>query len=153
VNKQIEIKKGSEVLDLVDPFYEKHGSQGRARPDDLFFLYFEDKNLLGCVRFCLEEGKALLRTMMVDETARRKKIGSQLLYAFENYLIKNNITETYCLPYSHLEKFYGQIGFKKAAQDEIPPFLSERLQNYLAKGKYFICMKRTSRSLSTKPVI
>lgn len=139
---KIKIKPGSEVSQLVDAFCLKNGSQGKARDTDLFFLAYQNENLVGCVRFCWEENTAMLRTMMVDESVRQQRIGSALLAAFENYLVENKIKNTYCIPYSHLDKFYGKIGFQIIPEEKVPPFLIERLQTYRAKGKTFFCMRR-----------
>ena len=142
MQSEIKSKTGDAVKEIVDPFYQKHESTGKARDTDLFFLAFEKDQLVGCVRFCIEENTPLLRTMMVDEQFRKQKIGSRLLVAFENYLIDNEIKNTYCIPYAHLEKFYGQIGFKRLTDEEMPKFLLERLQKYRSQGKAYFCMKR-----------
>ena len=139
---KIEIKPGHEVRELVNNFYSSLGSQGQARDFDRFFLAYQNDKLLGCVRFCNEEGVSLLRTMMIESSARRMKIGSRLLLKFEEYLEEHQIKRTYCLPYSHLEKFYGQIGFKKLQGESVPDFLENRLEGYKSKGLDCICMGR-----------
>ena len=145
---EIKIHRGDSVKELVDAFYRKNGSQGQARPDDLFFLAYKNSEIIGCVRFCEEEGTAMLRTMMIDETLRRQKIGHKLLLAFENYLNEKGVKNTLCIPYSHLEHFYGLAGFRAIAEKELPLFLQSRLVGYRSKaleaknGKTFSCMRR-----------
>lgn len=142
-NIDIRIKLGSQVDKLVNDFYSKNRSSGTARAEDVFFLAYQDSTLVGCVRFCLENNTALLRTMMIDPSIRRKKIGSQLLQAFDHYLNENKISEIYCIPYDHLRDFYGQIGFKTADENTIPLFLQERLAQYRKKDMKVLCMKRS----------
>ena len=145
---EIQIHRGDTVKELVDAFYKKNGHQGQARPDDLFFLAFRNSEIMGCVRFCEEEGTAMLRTMMIDEPSRRQKIGHQLLLNFEHYLTENKIKNTYCIPYSHLEDFYGLIGFNRVSDLDLPVFLQQRIADYRAKaietsnGKIYLCMRR-----------
>lgn len=50
--------------------------------------------------------------------------------AFQQYLDENNFNPTYCIPYSHLEKFYGLIGFKIICEKDAPEFLQERFRLY-----------------------
>jgi N-acetylglutamate synthase-like GNAT family acetyltransferase len=140
---QIQIRPGHDVKNAVDAFYSKNDSQGKARADDIFFLALrKDSEIVGCVRFCVEENTPLLRTMMIDPNYRRQKIGLKLLNHFENYLVQNKIQNTFCIPYSHLENFYGQIGFNKVSDDQMPSFLFERINSYRLKGKSFFCMRR-----------
>ncbi len=139
---RIEIQDGARVKSTVDHFYQKNGSQGRARPDDLFFLALQGDQLLGCVRFCVEEKTPLLRTMMVDESSRRKGIGQLLLQAFEEHLEQNDIRNVYCIPFAHLDRFYGSIGFEVLNLSEAPAFLHERIQTYREGGKKYLCMRR-----------
>ena len=138
----IEIKDGTTAADLVNPFYEKHGSKGRARPHDTFFMAMQEGQLIGCVRFCVEENTPLLRTMMVHEEYRRKGIGRLLLEEFRRFLDSKGIKNVYCIPYTHLEKFYGTIGFKKIKSIASPSFLNERAQMYDPSGGRYIIMKR-----------
>jgi N-acetylglutamate synthase-like GNAT family acetyltransferase len=139
---RIEMKNGPEVRTLVDPFYAIHGSRGSARDADVFFLAMEKDRLTGCVRYCVEQQTPLLRTMMIDQKLRRKGIGLMLLEKFAAYLDQNNIHNVFCLPYAHLEAFYGTIGFHRVDTDEIPAFLLERMGVYEEGGSRNICMRR-----------
>lgn len=141
----MEIKKvsGSEFKSKIDAFYARYGMSARARDTDLFFLAFNQEEVIGSVRFCIEEDVAVLRSMMIADFARAKGLGFRLLQEFQAHLNSNKTVEAYCLPYAHLEKFYGKIGFKKIADDEAPKFLQERAVDYRAKGETTILMKRT----------
>lgn len=129
---EVQIRPGVEVKDLVDPFYFRNGSKGIARPDDLFFMAYQSDQLVGCVRYCFEENTPMLRTMMIDPGFRCLSIGRTLLIQFEKHLIQHNLRNTFCLPYPHLENFYGIIGFKKVSENQAPVFLRERMQQYQA---------------------
>lgn len=139
---QIRRRKGSEVAELVDALYAAHGSSAKARPDDLFFLAFFNDDLIGCVRFCIEENVPLLRTMRIADSWKRKKIGLALLKDFAAYLDSEKISNVFCLPYSHLPGFYGNIGFEMVSEKETPLFLLERLKGYKAKGLDCLIMRR-----------
>ncbi len=135
-------KTGKETKTSVDSFYAKNGSRGTARPGDLFFLAQAKGTLLGCVRFCVEEGTPMLRTMMIEESYRKQGIGRKILSAFVDYLDQNSIKNVFCIPYAHLERFYEFAGFQKVENNEIPGFLQERMRAYLSGGKDYICMRR-----------
>ncbi len=126
----IDLVEGKNAAPLVDPLYERNGAQSRAREIDLFFIAREKDSVIGCVRFCRENDIALLRSMMIDADYRRKGVGRQLLNAFSKYVRNQKISPVYCVPYSHLETFYGQIGFRKINDEDAPDFLIERLKNY-----------------------
>ncbi len=135
---------GDEVKAQVDAFLIKNGGSGGSRETDLFFLAALEGEIIGSVRFCVEENAPMLRTMMIDEAARNHGVGSKLLQMFQHYLNANSIRETYCLPYSHLLDFYAQIGFAPVAETELPAFLRERLVDYRHRNphKSYAAMKR-----------
>lgn len=139
---KVEILPGMVARFLVDPIYEAAGAKARARNDDLFFLALLEKRPIGCVRFCVEEQTALLRSMMVAEEYRGLGVGEKLLAAFEAFLVREGVRDTFCLPYAHLEEFYGKIGFAKVGEAETPPFLLVRMVDYNQGAKRMICMKR-----------
>ena len=139
---QIELREGRDVAKLVDSFYEFNGSSGRSRPDDLFFLAMSGESLLGCVRYCVENETPMLRTMQVHRDRRRQRIGLSLLTRFAEYLDTSCIRNVYCLPYPHLEDFYGRVGFVRVSAVDAPAFLQERLRAYDPSGTLYICMRR-----------
>jgi N-acetylglutamate synthase-like GNAT family acetyltransferase len=135
---------GSSAKLAVETFLHANGSRAVARPDDLFFLAYENDEIIGSVRFCVEEKTPMLRTMMIGENARRRGVGSQLLDEFRSYLDQNEIHDVYCIPYSHLLDFYSQIGFSLIDESKLPEFLQARLVEYRSKSphKVFAAMKR-----------
>lgn len=134
--------QGAQSLALLNSFYTQYGGRPLARESDVFFYALECESILGAVRFCLEEETPLLRSMLIHPDFRRQGLGRQLLIEFEAYLIAQNIKNTFCLPYEHLESFYGEIGFKKIDESDAPLFLRERLVEYRKKPQSFICMSR-----------
>jgi N-acetylglutamate synthase-like GNAT family acetyltransferase len=138
----IDISAGDDIRDLVDAFYERNGSVARARPDDVFFLAMKGDTLIGCVRYCVENDTPMLRTMRVDASYQRRGVGLALLASFAAYLDERNIRRVFCLPYSHLERFYGRIGFVRVPMHEVPRFLQERLHEYDPTGIRYVCMSR-----------
>lgn len=141
-NFQIDLREGPEVASLVDSFYELNGSSGRARSGDLFFLAMVGGGLIGCVRYCVENETPMLRTMRVHQDYRRQGVGRALLTCFAAYLDARGVRNVYCLPYPHLEDFYGMIGFIRVSPDDAPEFLQQRLRAYDPGGTQYICMKR-----------
>lgn len=140
---RIQLILGSEAAPIVDPFYEQEGKSHRAHSSDLFFAAFIENSIVGVCRFCIEENTPLLRSMIIHTSLRSKKIGAKILESFAQYLDKNNFRPTYCVPYGHLEKFYGHIGFKIINEEDSPTFLQERIQEYRKKAPdTFMIMRR-----------
>lgn len=133
---------GKPGIKLVVPFYEEHSKRPSLSEEDLFFVAQKDDQVFGCFRFCFEENTAVLRSMVIHSEYRRHGIGTALLRNFEAYLNERKIRSTYCLPYTHLEGFYGQIGFQLIAESKTPFFLQSRLAEYRKKPDLFICMVR-----------
>lgn len=134
---------GEEAKPTIDEFYKKNGSKGTARKGDLFFVAYSDNKMVGCVRYCIEEGTSMLRTMYVDSSCRQQGVGRTLLEAFANYLDKNKIRNVFCLPYTHLENFYGMINFKVVVAEEVPQFLIDRSTTYSKSGTNSLYMRRS----------
>jgi len=138
--KQIQ---GSEAAVLVDAFYASEGKYYRARNSDLFFVAFIENTTVGTYRFCIEESTSMLHSMIIHASLRSQKICVKNFESFAKYLDQNNFKPTYCIPYGHLEKFYGIIGFKTINEMDAPSFLQERIQAYRAKSSdSFMPMRR-----------
>ena len=90
-------------------------------------------NIVGAVRLCFEHETFVLRTMQIAPKLQGHGVGSKILTEFRNLLQKKEIRQTFCFCYAHLEKFYGQIGFKKINPQEAPAFLQERRKDSLKK--------------------
>lgn len=138
------VMKGSEARSYVDALYDRCGKKHRARDTDIFFVAFDGERAVGAVRYCVEQGSALLRSMQVDPEYQRKGVGMKLLQHFEGYLKENRVRSVFCLPYAHLEGFYGQIGFRPVRVAEAPAFLHDRMLEYksIHPANRYMLMKR-----------
>ncbi len=140
---QIKQIPGSEATVIVDPFYEQEGKSHRAQSTDLFFIAFIENKIVGVCRLCIEDGTPLLRSMIIHAPLRSQKIGAKILESFAEYLDQNNLGPTYCIPYTHLDKFYGLIDFKVIKEEDSPKFLQERIQKYRKNtSDAFMMMRR-----------
>jgi len=134
----------SEANAIVAPLYSLEGNGIGIRDTDLFFAGFLGEELEGSVRFCVEQETPMLRTMRVARKFHGQGYGGLILKHFESYLEPEGVEKTYCLPYAHLENFYGQIGFQVVEKEEAPAFLQERLKEYRQRPESFLCMCRRS---------
>lgn len=141
---EIKVLSGSEARLFVDELYARNSKTHKARDTDVFFVAFDGEKAVGCVRFCVEYGAALLRSMLVDEPYQRRDIGTKLLEKFEEYLNENRIRSVFCIPYAHLDGFYGQIGFRPIRAAEAPNFLQDRMIEYrnIYPTNRYMLMKR-----------
>ncbi|MYM27642.1 GNAT family N-acetyltransferase [Duganella sp. CY15W] len=137
--RQISIGVATEAeLAAVAGLYQTVGYGGGVSATDVTLCAKEGTRLAGAVRLCKEEGVMVLRGMHVHPDFQRQGIGSLLLTHCIPYLSQG---ESYCLPYDHLVQFYEQAGFRIAAVAGVPPFLAERLKDYLASGQQIVAMK------------
>ena len=132
---------GDQAKSVVSSLYDE-GRGISIRDEDLFLVAMSGERVIGSVRFCVEHGTPMLRTMRVSADYQGQKVGSQLLRHFEKYLLFHSIEDTFCLPYRYLEKFYSQIGFLLLDESEAPEFLRARLRANRESGLDLICMKR-----------
>jgi N-acetylglutamate synthase-like GNAT family acetyltransferase len=98
---------------------------------------------VGIVRIVDEEGHFVLRGMNVRRNRQRQGIGKQMLVELQEHI---DGRDCYCLAFSHLEDFYGTIGFEMIRIDQAPDHLTERLERYISMGLDTIIMKRPGRS-------
>jgi len=140
----VRVLTGTDAKVVADPFYESVGSRHRARDEDTFFILIKAGTVIGTVRHCFENEVSFLRSMQVHPDFRGKKLGASLLKAFEKFLMERKIATTYCLPFSQLLNFYGQIGFQSIPEKAAPLFLQSRLAEYRSQfpDKSFALMKR-----------
>jgi pimeloyl-ACP methyl ester carboxylesterase/N-acetylglutamate synthase-like GNAT family acetyltransferase len=123
----------------VRAFYVAMGHSGQLGLDDRLLVAERDGEILGAVRLCVEEGAQVLRTMRVRPDAQRRGLGRALLRRFVTLLAKE---ECFCLPWAHLEGFYGEIGFQRIAPAALPPHLAARLAGYQRERPDAIAMRR-----------
>jgi len=105
---------------------------------DETLLLERDGAVLAAVRLAPGHGTLELRTMVVDRRHQRAGIGSRLL-ARAGRAIGDR--ECYCLCWSYLEGFYGQVGFVRVDETTLPEFLRARF----ASSQDQIAMRRAPR--------
>jgi GNAT superfamily N-acetyltransferase len=122
--------------------YSEWGYTAAVGPDCTGWLAEAGDELVGVVRIAPENGTLVLRGMRIAEAWRRRGIGSQMLRSLAEWLGDRHC---YCLPYSHLVAFYGQIGFAEIVPDAAPAFLAERLEDYThRRGLSVTIMERSA---------
>ena len=129
---------------IISDFYVTHARAARVEASDFVLGLFKKNKLIALVRISSEEEIFVLRSMQVHSDFQRQNFGTKLLNELETYILKRNFTPLYCIPYGHLEKFYGQIGFKTISENESPFFLQERVKGYRQRNpqSQFCIMKK-----------
>jgi RimJ/RimL family protein N-acetyltransferase/predicted N-acetyltransferase YhbS len=125
-------------LENVKAFYKSRSYDHEIVDTDKTFIAVKDREIVGVVRLVEEFGTVVLRGMQVNPAYQRQGVGLRLLRFLDSVLGNR---ECYCIPYTHLEQFYGTIGFKTIPEPASPKFLQERAQKYRQKSSNVI-MKR-----------
>lgn len=123
----------------IATLYADAGYGAAVGAQDTVLVAKQGAALLGVVRLCLEDGIVVLRGMQVRRECQGQGIGARLLAACEAHMAG---TETFCLPYTHLERFYATAGFVRVGAGALPDFLAQRLATYRARGQDVIAMRR-----------
>lgn len=123
----------------VGRFYKTVGYGGGMSEADVTLAATMKGRLVGAVRMCTEDGVIVLRGMQVAPALQRMGIGHALLDHCVPYLNKG---AAYCVPYEHLVKFYGQVGFVETPPELLPAFLAQRLAGYVVSNRRTLAMKR-----------
>ena len=124
--------------------YSAWGYGGGIAPGDTAWLAEASGELIGVVRVAAEHGTLVLRGMRIAEQWRRLGIGARMLTTVGLWL---DGRECYCVPYTHLVPFYGQIGFVEIADDDAPTFLSSRVTEYKHRSLDVRIMVRPALSM------
>ena len=119
--------------------YEECGYQGRIAPDDFVLIAEEHESLVGAVRLCSEEGLTLLRGFFLLPSHCGHGLGSKMLLALLPHLYGRIC---YCIPFTHLSRFYALAGFVEISPEKVPQFLHHRLESYRSQGHKVLLMVR-----------
>ncbi len=130
---------GPQDCEAIAGLYREAGYGASVQADDTVIVAKAGAVLVGVVRLCPEEGVTVLRGMQVRTSFQGQGIGMRLLDACAPHLAK---TEAFCLPYSHLERFYAAAGFARVHGGGLPGFLGQRLAAYRERGQAVIAMRR-----------
>ncbi len=132
---------GSGELRIAEAFYRSLSTSISLHPDETVLLARHTGNIIAAVRLAPEHGVLVLRTMRVHPDWQQRGIGTALLLRLAPVL---GSRECFCLPWKHLQGFYGQAGFETVKAAGLPPFLRERLRQYQADGHRLVAMRRSS---------
>jgi GNAT superfamily N-acetyltransferase len=121
-------------------FYTVCGYGGAPiEKSDIVVLARLDETIIGIVRLCRSPGRLWLRGMQVLSEFRRTGVGTALLDTLNSAMQGQ---PTYCLPYAHLDRFYGRAGFAVCDADSMPADLAARLETQQREGLSVIGMYR-----------
>lgn len=124
-------------LPSVAQFYRDVGYGSEISEDDSLLVAEDATGLVAAVRLCEEFGVVVLRGMHVAPDLQRAGVGTQLLAAAAKAI---GGRACFCVPYSHLQRFYAQIGFRTLKDAEAPGFLRARAEGYRANGYEVVVM-------------
>lgn len=127
--------------------YAALGYRRTIDPADTVWLAESAEDAVGIVRVSAEQGTLVLRGMRIAEHARRQRLGTRMLEAIAAWL---GDRECYCVPYPHLARFYGHIGFVVLEPSAAPAFLAERVTEYRGAGQEVILMRRAPANLNSR---
>ncbi|AOY00081.1 GNAT family N-acetyltransferase [Jeongeupia sp. USM3] len=120
-------------------FYDACGYGGDAiAAADRVLLARNGAGIVGVVRLSPLDDDWCLRGMQIHPAQQRSGLGTAMLHTLVTMMDR----PCYCLPYAHLEGFYGQIGFTRIAADTMPTTLAERYAGYLVRGLNIVGMLR-----------
>jgi N-acetylglutamate synthase-like GNAT family acetyltransferase len=108
----------------VEAFYRAQlGRDVPLEADQEVVIARDGGAIVAVLRLCPEAGTLLLRTVVVAKDRRGRGIGSALLEEASKAIGRR---ECWCFPWSYLERFYGQVGFTRVADDDVPSVLHHR---------------------------
>lgn len=79
-----------------------------------------------------EDEVYFLRSMCVAPALRGQGLGRQLLQGLEVELAGQLV---YCYPFQHLLNFYGEIGFSRQQEEQMPDFIVQAYRRYRQQGR------------------
>lgn len=126
----------------VSAFYAECGYKRGFNENDTVLVAVLDGSMVGVVRLCPENGVVVLRGMQIRSNYQRQGIGQDLLDQCLPHLGEG---PCYCLPWSHLERFYNSIGFRRCRPSVAPEFLADRYSGYIKSDMDVILMRRFPR--------
>jgi N-acetylglutamate synthase-like GNAT family acetyltransferase len=108
----------------VESFYRRELGRDVLLEADQEVFAARDSSIVGALRLCPEAQTLVLRTVVVAEGRRGRRIGRAMLALVSDAIGRR---ECWCFPWEHLEGFYGGIGFRRVDRERVPPTLLHRL--------------------------
>jgi predicted N-acetyltransferase YhbS len=124
-------------LAAVRAFYTECGYRGGVSADDTIVATTKGNRIIGVVRLSAEGGALVLRGMQVRLEHQRRGIGSLMLRELDKLIGKRGC---WGIAPTHLEGFYGQIGFNFVDAENAPEHLRARLRDYRASYSALNCI-------------
>ena len=106
--------------------------------EEFVLIARDEGEIIGAVRLMKRGDTLTLRGMFIDEKYQRQGLGTKMLGVLKREIGEE---ECYCLSRTHLEDFYGFIGFKKIPFDSVPKNLKKRYDE-VRKEYDVIAMKK-----------
>ena len=108
----------------VESFYRRELQRDVPLEDGQeVFVARDGADIVAALRLCSEAGALLLRTVVVTEARRGQGIGRSLLVEASRAI---GPRACWCFPWTHLERFYGAIGFVRVPDATVPDALRHR---------------------------
>ncbi len=125
--------------DILNKFYCEQGYHSGWSHTERAFIAINNNDIIGSVKVEVRDGVSILRGMYIIKEYQGKALGTSFIKFIEPIL---NETVSYCMPFMHLNEFYGQIDFKPINPTCLPTFLAQRYQSYKDRGYQIIAMCR-----------
>jgi len=136
---EIALASGSADLAAVRSFYGGVRYRGGMGAGDRILVVRQVGSIIAAAKLSTENEILVLRGMYVSEPLRGQGIGSRLLARVSDEI---GFSACWCIPYTHLERFYSRIGFRVRGGMEVPEVLSARMQRYVSAGREVTIMGR-----------
>ncbi|MCV6621792.1 MAG: GNAT family N-acetyltransferase [Cellvibrionaceae bacterium] len=129
-------------LPLVTKFYKACRYPAKAGKGERVYCLRLDGQIVAALKLVPKtfatESWLFLRAMCVLPQMQGQGIGKIMLQLLQPHLEQ----AVYCYPFSHLESFYGTIGFKRLAPEEANAEITLAYQRLLDQGRDVLIMSR-----------
>jgi amino-acid N-acetyltransferase len=109
-----------------------------------FLVAFDGQKVIGTIGLEVFEDSALLRSAVVDQSARGGGLGAQLVEAALAKARVLRLKDVYLLT-TTAEKYFPRFGFAEVPRDSAPPEIQQSVEFTTACPATAVLMKRTFR--------
>jgi len=139
VNAVVVVREPISAMEELQAFYTSVGYNAAITENCVLVSARSAGEVVGLVRLAFEDGFQLLRGMMIAPAWQRKGIGTRMLHRLSEFMGSQAV---YCLSHPWLEGFYGQVGFVKMDEAELPSHMAARLTDYRGRGYAQVALRR-----------